>query len=61
MQARLAKARMLATLQANSGAGGLDDLDMPDFEEEPPQVTTTTITEVNLILAEDTKEAAPTI
>ena len=60
MQARLAKARMLATLQANSGAGGLDDLDMPDFEEEPPQVTTT-ISDANLILAEDTKEAAPTI
>ena len=56
MQARLAKARMLATLQANSGAGGLDDLDMPDFEEEPPQATTTTTTEANYILAEETKD-----
>lgn len=37
MQARLAKARMLSSLQANSNkAAGLDDLDMIDFEEEEP-------------------------
>ena len=53
MQARLAKARMLATLQQTStGAGGLDDLDMPDYEEEPPKN--------NLISVEETKDA-PTI
>jgi len=37
MQARLAKARMLSSIQNNSGAGGLDDLDMPDYDEEPIQ------------------------
>jgi len=40
MQARLAKARMIASLQineannANGGAGGLDDLDMPDYYDD---------------------------
>jgi hypothetical protein len=40
MQARLAKARMLASLQVNTGAGGLDDLDMPDFEDDQPKNVT---------------------
>ena len=46
MQARLAKARMIASLQineannANGGAGGLDDLDMPDYYDDTnnPQI-----------------------
>ncbi len=34
MQARLAKARMLASLQMNNPNAQIDDLDMPDYEEE---------------------------
>lgn len=34
MQARLAKARMLASLQLTNPNAQMDDLDMPDFEDE---------------------------
>jgi hypothetical protein len=33
MQARLAKARMLASLQLSNPNATIDDLDMPDYEE----------------------------
>ncbi len=38
MATRLAKARMIATLQMNSSRGQDDDLDMPEYEDEKLEV-----------------------
>jgi hypothetical protein len=39
MQARLAKARMLASLQITNPNATMDDLDMPEYEEQKASPT----------------------